>query len=322
MRPWRALLGTLRAQAGSLLLSAAPPPDADAGPLLDEDVLRQIERLSLADLGALTDGLTGEHGGRRKTQAIEFADYRGYVPGDDFRLIDWNAYARLGELFVKTSVAQENVTLTLLLDCSRSMDWGRPNKLRYAKRLAAALGAVALLHHDTVRLCAIGDGLATLGAPLHGYRALSTFVEELEELPVATTTELRRGVEAYRRVCDHRGIVMLLSDLLVPADQEEAVSYLDGAGVTAAVLHIVDAAEAAPTLGGAVQLRDHETGDVVMLTVTPRLRRQYAARFAAWSQELSAYCAAHQVRYVRVPTTVSPAELVVGALRREGLVGR
>jgi uncharacterized protein (DUF58 family) len=322
MPSWRALLGNLRAEVGSLLLSTAPPPDADAGPLLDEDVLRQIERLSLAELGASTDGLTGEHGGRRKTQAIEFADYRGYVPGDDFRLIDWNAYARLGELFVRTSLAQENATLTLLLDCSRSMDWGRPNKLRYAKRLAAALGAVALLHHDTVRLCAIGDGLATLGAPLHGYRALSTVVEELEELPIATTTELRRGVEAYRRVCDHRGIVMLIGDLLVPADQEEAVRYLAGAGVTAAVLHVVDAAEAAPTLGGAVQLRDHETGDVVTLTVTPRLRRRYAARFAAWSQELSAYCAAHQVRYVRVPTAVPPAELVVGALRREGLVAR
>src|SRR5436305_123606 len=126
---------------------------------------------------------------------------------------------------------------------ARPTTGGRPNKLRYAKRLAAALGAVALLHHDTVRLCAIGDGLATLGAPLHGYRALSTVVEELEELPIATTTELRRGVEAYRRVCDHRGIVMLIGDLLVPADQDEALSYLDGAGVTAAVLHIVDAAE-------------------------------------------------------------------------------
>jgi hypothetical protein len=64
------------------------------------------------------------------------------------------------------------------------------------------------------------------------------------------------------------------------------------------------------------------TGDVVTLTVTPRLRRQYAARFAAWSQDLSAYCAAHQVRYVRVPTTVPPAELVLGALRGERLVGR
>src|SRR5206468_1694374 len=115
------------------------------------------------------------------------------------------------------------------------------NKLRYAKRLAAALGAVALLHHDTVRLCAIGDGLATLGAPLRGYRALTTFVEELEQLPIATTTELRRSLEAYRHVCDHRGIVLLISDLLVPADQEEALGYLDGAGIAATALHIVDA---------------------------------------------------------------------------------
>jgi uncharacterized protein (DUF58 family) len=62
--------------------------------------------------------------------------------------------------------------------------------------------------------------------------------------------------------------------------------------------------------------------DVVTLTVTPRLCRQYAARFAARSQALADYCAAHGVRYVRVPTAVPPAELIVEALRREGLVGR
>jgi hypothetical protein len=72
----------------------------------------------------------------------------------------------------------------------------------------------------------------------------------------------------------------------------------------------------------AVHLRDHETGDVVTLTVTPRLRRQDAARFAAHSQALAAYCAVPGVRYARVSTAVPPVELVVGTLRQEGLVER
>src|SRR5947209_4649639 len=112
--------------------------------LLDAAFLRQLESLSLAARGVATGGVSGEHASRRKASSVEFADYRGYVPGDDFRMIDWNVYARLGELCLKLTQARENVTLHLLLDASQSMEWGEPSKFLFARRLAAALGVVAL----------------------------------------------------------------------------------------------------------------------------------------------------------------------------------
>lgn len=286
----------------------------DIGTLLDEEFLYQIERINLPDLGAVTDGLAGTHQGRRTAQAIEFSDYRRYVPGDDLRLIDWLAYARLGELFVKTSRAQESVTLTLLVDCSSSMDSGDPNKLHYAKRLAATLGAVALLRHDCVRLCAFAGGPIAVFPPLHGHQALQDLLDYLHGLSAAGPTDLLSAVLEHRHTSAQQGIVMLLSDLLVPAEQQEALAALGGDGIVAAVLHIVDPADAAPRMRGPVELRDRESGETIAVTITPALLQRYAAQFEARSQALATHCAAHGVRYVRVATNIPPAELVLEAL--------
>jgi uncharacterized protein (DUF58 family) len=286
--------------------------ETDTGPLLDEGLLREINRLGLVSRGAYTEWLTGEHEGRRKTQAVEFADYRGYVPGDDFRQIDWYAYARLGELFVKTSTAPETITLSLLLDCSRSMDWGRPNKLRYAKRLAAALGAVALLRSDRVQVFALTDGQAQSGPPLMGPSSLVTLAEELEALPVGGQTDLAASINAYRQRSDPRGLVVLISDLLVPAAGVEALRDLGAMGMPAVVLHIMDPAEVTPTQNGTLQLRDLETGDLVTLTLTPRLREQYARLFEARVRRLGEICSASDIEYLQVPTNLPPAQLLAG----------
>ena len=94
--------------------------------------------------------MQGERRSSRRGQSVEFSDFRPYSLGDDFRRIDWNAYARLERLFIKLFVAEEDTTLHLLVDSTRSMDWGEPNKLRYAIQAAGALGYIALVGLDRV----------------------------------------------------------------------------------------------------------------------------------------------------------------------------
>ncbi len=311
--PWQALRRLSRGAAQTSQLD-------DDGPLLDDDLLRQIHLLSLASGDALTEWLMGEHDGLRKTQAIEFDDYRHYVPGDDLRLIDWNAYERLGELFVKTSRAPESVTVSLLLDCSRSMDWGRPNKLRYGKRLAAMLGALALLGGDRVRTYALGNGTAVPGSPLEGASALYSLVADLESQRVTGSLGLRHSLEAYAGDVEPRGMVVLISDLLLPAEEMAALPLLGTSGARTAVLHVVDPAEADPPLRGTFELRDRESGDMATVTITAGLRRRYIEQFEAHAQALDALCAANHMHYIRVDTVASPAELLAGVFYHEGVV--
>ena len=106
--------------------------------------------LALALQRVPTAGLAGDHRSRRKNDAPEFADYRTYTPGDDFRRIDWKAYGRLGALYYRLGESQEDVALHLLVETSGSMEYGSPVKLDYARQLAAALGYLALARLDAV----------------------------------------------------------------------------------------------------------------------------------------------------------------------------
>ena len=94
----------------------------------------------------------------RRGQSVEFADYRNYAAGDDLRQLDWNVYARLERLFIKLFVEEEDVTVHVLVDASRSMDFGEPNKLDFARRAAGALAYLGLANLDRVSVAFLGDG--------------------------------------------------------------------------------------------------------------------------------------------------------------------
>jgi len=317
-RRWRAFA----AQVGRGRVARKAPAETReaAQPLLDEAILRQLARMRIESGGSFTEWLGGEHQGRRKTHALEFEDYRGYTAGDDFRLIDWNVYARLGELFVKTSVAEEALSIELLIDCSRSMDWGRPTKLRYAEQLAAALGALALMHGDRVRVAGMGAGDAHTGAPFYGPGDLSALVAELEALPVLATTDFAGSIAAFRRVAEPHGAVVVLSDLLAPLDDIGALDLLPSQGRDVFTIHIVDPGEAEPALHGAVELRDRESGATTIRAVTPAVRRQYMARFRERTEAIEERLAAGNIGYMPASTAIAPIDIIRGGLQRASVV--
>src|SRR5512134_1936348 len=120
--------------------------------VFDEAFLRQLERLLLLLKSPVRGGLKGGRRSVKRGQSVEFADYRDYALGDDLRQLDWNVYARLEKLFVKLFIEEEDLTITILLDASASMAHGRPDKLVFAKRAAAALGYIGLASEDRVTL--------------------------------------------------------------------------------------------------------------------------------------------------------------------------
>ena len=123
-----------------------------AAALLEPALLRRLEGLALQVRRAVSGQMGGERRSRKRGRSIEFADFRNYTPGDDFRLIDWNAYARLDRFILRLFVAEEELPLSLFVDLSGSMDWGSPNKAVTARRLAGAIAYVALAALDRVRL--------------------------------------------------------------------------------------------------------------------------------------------------------------------------
>src|SRR5919202_1421902 len=127
-----------------------------AEPLLSPSFLYTLDHLMLVSRRARAGTFKGERRSPRRGGSVEFADYREYTRGDDFRQIDWNAYARLERLFLRLFVEEEDATVHIIVDASQSMDWGQPSKWHYAQRLAAALGYVALVGMDRLVGAAVG----------------------------------------------------------------------------------------------------------------------------------------------------------------------
>src|SRR3989442_13258278 len=111
---------------------------------LDAGTLQRLDSLVLVTRKAMATGRPGRRRSPLAGSSMEFADYRRYAPGDDFRRIDWRAYARLERLFLRVFEAEENLTITILGDWSDSMSYGLPTKTSLGMELAAALAYGAL----------------------------------------------------------------------------------------------------------------------------------------------------------------------------------
>jgi uncharacterized protein (DUF58 family) len=297
------------------------PPEADA-PLLDAGDVRQLEALSLAGIEEIVAGFGGQRPGTGRSRGLEFVDYRRYTPGDDLRSIDWNVYARLREIVVKASPSEGHVDLALLLDGSRSMDDDEPTKFRYGQELAAMLGTVALLGSDVVAVHVLADGGSVTGANLTAPHLVPELVAEVGRLPRGTRTDLTASVRAFRRSGLDADRAVLISDgLAEPADLAAAIAELGAAAGASAFVHLVDGPEA-PSLpaSGPVELRDRETGERLLVDLTPALASAYVERSEGLAAALRERCAEQGVDYVRAPTTIAPIDLLFGAGRDAELV--
>src|ERR1700731_262214 len=130
-------------------------------PLFGSDFLKKLEYLSLVSRRVFRGSLLAQRRTLQFGSGIEFADHREYTPGDDLRYLDWNVYARHGELLLKRFQEEEDLHVYFLLDCSSSMGFGDPVKFDYARQVAAALGYIALADLDRVSVVAFaGDIVA------------------------------------------------------------------------------------------------------------------------------------------------------------------
>ena len=251
-------------------------------------------------------------------QGLEFDDYRAYAAGDDLRLIDWNAYERLGELFVKTAPAMRTDVISVLLDCSSSMAAGGGSTLRQAARMAAGILAIALVHADTARLWLLRDGDAEAGEALTGTFAVRPLVDALERLEVGGPTNLITSVRAFRRFAETRGPAILISDLEVPDDQHVALDQVRVLDRGAAVVHIVPAAR--KTRLGASELEDAESGERMLIDIDSELLATFEARVEARRAGWAAACASRGVPYAQAPADAPAGRLLAGPLVDAGIL--
>ena len=238
--------------------------------------LNLLGRLDLAYRRPQSGLYAGERRSPRSARSPEFADFRPYVSGDDFRQIDWQAYARLEKLMLRLYVAEEEACLNVVLDGSASMGLGDPPKWPAARRLAAALAFLGLAAMDRVQVGALAGGRVPPLRGRDGVARIWAFLAALEPSGEVGPNDLRR-LRWLRP-----GVTVVISDFLVEdADWAPPVASLTARRQEPILWQVLAPDEERPTISGDLKLVDHESERARELTITPGLVGEYQRALAA-----------------------------------------
>jgi uncharacterized protein (DUF58 family) len=263
---------------------------------IDPAVLAKIGSLEFVARSVVDGVINGSHRSPYFGASVDFAEHRGYVPGDDIRRVDWRVYARTDKYYIKEFEADSNANFSVLLDVSKSMAFGaRITKLDYAKTLAACLTYLVSKQRDRVGLVTFDEDILDHVPPSakHVDVVLHTLDRVQAKRPGRFGVPMRKLAEHFGR----RGIVVVVSDFYEEPDEVlDAVSLIRYRGNDVILFHILDPAEIDFSFDDASSFEDLESGE--QLPVVPdALREQYRAMIREHIAALTTKSAAQRVDY-------------------------
>jgi uncharacterized protein (DUF58 family) len=235
-----------------------------AAEVFDPQDLAQLERLELLASRVVDGLLAGRHRSELKGGSAEFTEHRGYVPGDEIRLIDWKVYGKSDRYYIKQYIEQTCLQVIVVLDGSGSMAFGggagtrvtRPSKFQYARAVAACLTRLVLRQSDSAGLAVLGstESRPTLRQYIPPRANPDHFQAILGALDTARPTgetSLASNLTELARRIKRRGLLVLLSDCFDELDSlQQALQFLRGRGHEIILFHTMAAEELTFEFGG------------------------------------------------------------------------
>jgi len=281
--------------------------------LTDPDFIRKLETLHLLARKVLGGMLRADRRSEKKGAGILFADHAEYSLGDDYRAIDWHIFGRLGELMIRLYEMEEDTSIHLLVDLSRSMR----TKSLYARQLAASLGYIALANADRLAVWGLADALRPIVEPTHGKGRVLAMLRALEGAECfGADTRLSACARSFRLRTRRRGVCVILSDFFM-GDWEEGLRLLRHARHEVFCLQVIDPDEQRCDWRGDVELECVETGRRRRLTIGPSEAAAFARAVQDWNERLRRHCARNEIGFARAGIDV-PFEQVIGKILRQG----
>jgi len=292
--------------------------------LIDPASLMAIKSLEMRARVVVQGFWNGLHRSPYHGFSVEFTEYRQYSPGDDPRFLDWRLFARSDRFFIKKFEDETNLRCHLLVDNSRSMDFGSLSytKTHYANTLAATLGYFLYLQGDAIGLLTFDQEIREYLPARNRTGHLRSLMLALEKPSAGSATDLTAPLRKIVELVRKRGMMILISDLLAPVDQlERNLMALTASGHEVLLFHLLDPAEVHFSFDHAGMFHDVESGRD--LYIDPALaRKEYLHKLKAHNSGVEAICAKLGIEYHRLATD-SPMEMILfDFLRGRGQRGR
>ena len=270
---------------------------------VDPKVLARIGNLELVARSVVDGFINGLHRSPYFGASVDFAEHRGYVPGDDIRRVDWRLYARTDRYYIKEYEADSNSNFAVLLDVSRSMGFGSDGltKLDYARMLAGCLTYLVHRQRDRVGLVAFDSDIVEFVPP--SAKHMDTTLHVLDRLKPARPGSLRQPMNKIAEHFGRRGLLVLISDLYEEPDALlEAIGPLRFRGHDMIVFHVMDRAELDFEYADPSAFEDLESGEQIPI-VPEALAGQYRELVQAHITGLTERFSANRIDYTLVNTS-------------------
>jgi uncharacterized protein (DUF58 family) len=284
--------------------------------LFDDVFLKKLEHLSFVSKRLLTGSLMAERKSRKHGGGLEFADYRAYVAGDDFRYLDWKAYLRLNRLILRLFDEEQDLPISIFIDTSRSMEFGIPSKLDYARRVAAALCYIGLANLDRVQIVSFAGGVEGELPSQRGKRQIFNVFRFLTDIVPAGETDAKTAFLAWCSESRRRCLAVVISDFFDQNGFESGLDVLRHFRHDVFAIHIASRDESNPQMKGDLTLLDAEDRLTRDVTVTPALLAAYQTEFERHCKAVESYCARYELGYVRTITDFPFEDLVLKLFRQ------
>ncbi len=291
--------------------------------LIDSALMARLDQVDVLSRKIFAGKLQGERRSKKRGVSVEFADYRHYSHGDDLRFVDWNIYARLDKLFLKMFLEEEDLSLIIAMDASKSMDWGNPNKFIFCQKLAMALGYIGLVNHNRVSLFSFNSNELRPLPSLRGRRRtreIGSWLLGLQPDGASAFDDAMRSIALSRQ---GKGVMVILSDFLYKEGYEKGLRYLTGGGYDTFCLQVLSPEEVDPGkhgLAGDLRLTDVEDDAVADVTVSAALMKRYKENLNAFCGKLREFCVRRGMMHVTIDTATDMSVLLLDYLRKRGLL--
>lgn len=293
-------------------MSTAVPSPARPGALIDPKALMGIRHLELRARVVVEGFWSGIHRSPYHGFSVEFTEYRPYTPGDDLRYLDWRVFARSDRYFLKRFEDETNLRCHLVVDQSRSMEFGSTGyaKAGYAATLAATLAYFLHLQGDAVGLLSFAEGVLDHLPPRHRHGHLRQLMALLEKPPAGRGTDLVSPLQRTAELVRKRGLIVVLSDFLAPLERlDRALLELAAGGHELVLFQVLDPAELSFDFAAPAVFEDLESGQT--LQIDPGTGRDgYRKRLEAHCEALRELCQRQGATHLRLATD-QPLELAL-----------
>lgn len=256
--------------------------------MINTDFLNELDRFSFMIRKRVSTIYSGTRRSIKQGRGVGIVGYREYMPGDDIKSIDWRVYARSEKLFIRQYEEEKNVTAHILLDASKSMDYGEPRKFDYAAMLAVGFAYLIAKENEKFAISTFSEDI-NISEAKRGMDYLMRTIDYLNSLELEGKTAFGSCLEKYSKVITSKSLVIVISDMLT--DIESIRHGLFSLSQNSLILiQVLDRQEWDMNIGGDVKLFDLESGSAMKTYISPRLKEEYLSRLNTHINQINDAC--------------------------------